>query len=355
MLDLTDRHCRAFFRLFSSNVRLYTEMVVVGSIIHGSRERFLGFDPCEHPVALQLGGRDPGKLGFCAHLAEQWGYDEVNLNIGCPSDRVKGAQFGACLMAEPQLVADCIERMVNSVAIPVTVKTRIGIDHCDSYEHLVSFVNAVSNAGCRHFIIHARKAWLKGLSPKQNRNLPPLHYDRVYRLKKDFPSVRFTINGGITGIDQIKTHLSKVDGVMAGREAYQNPWIIKEIDDYFFASNNLPGSKPGSSRSVQAHSRLDIVQAYLPYIEKQLSKGVYLGRMTRHMLGLFHAQPGAKRWRRYLSEQGAKKNAGIEVIHAALKLVDADADVNAVRTDCRSLHAHSLAMPMQAHLLRAVS
>ncbi len=324
MLDRTDRHCRAFFRLFSRHVRLYTEMVVVGSIMHGDRERFLRFDPCEHPVALQLGGCDPEALSFCAQLAEQWGYDEVNLNIGCPSDRVKSAQFGACLMAQPQLVADCIERMVSRVAIPVTVKTRIGIDHRDSYEHLASFINTVSDAGCRHFIIHARKAWLKGLSPKQNRNLPPLRYDRVYRLKQDFPSVQFTLNGGITSVDQIEHHLSRVDGVMAGREAYQNPWIIKEIDDYFFACD-----ESSSGRLAPVQSRRDIVHAYLPYVEKQLSKGVYLGRMTRHMLGLFHAQPGAKRWRRYLSEHGAKKNAGIEVIHEALKWVDADANANA--------------------------
>lgn len=337
MLALTDRHCRAFFRLFSSNARLYTEMVVASSIIHGNRERFLGFDSSEHPLTLQLGGRDPDALGFCAHLAEQWGYDEVNLNIGCPSGRVKNGQFGACLMAEPQLVADCVERMLDRVAIPVTVKTRIGIDHCDSYEYLSSFVDSVANAGCRHFIIHARKAWLKGLNPKQNRNLPPLHYERVYRLKKDFPSVQFTLNGGITDIQQIENHLAKVDGVMAGREAYQNPWIIKEIDDYLFANGFS-----GAYRSAPAHTRRDIVQAYLPYVEKQLSQGVYLSRMTRHMLGLFHAQAGAKVWRRYLSEQGVKKNAGIEVIQQALKLVDEYDNVNSLRADYQAQHSHDL-------------
>ncbi len=317
MLDLTDRHCRAFFRLFSSHVRLYTEMVVTGSIIYGDRERFLDFEACEHPLALQLGGCDPEKLSFCTQLAEQWGYDEVNLNIGCPSDRVKNAQFGACLMAKPQLVADCVERMTNRVAIAVTVKTRIGIDNQDSYEQLASFVNAVARVGCRHFIVHARKAWLQGLSPKENRTLPPLHYDRVYRLKADFPDIHFSLNGGITDIAQMETHLSKVDGVMIGREAYQNPWIIKQLDDYFF-----PARKQPSYHCARAPSRRDIVEAYFPYVEKQLRKGIALRQMTRHMLGLFHAQPGAKSWRRYLSEQSAQKNAGIEVIDAALKLTD---------------------------------
>ncbi len=313
MLDLTDRHCRAFFRLFSNNVRLYTEMVVTNSIIHGDRERFLGFADCEHPLALQLGGCVPEKLGFCAQLAQAQGYDEINLNIGCPSDRVKSAQFGACLMAKPQLVADCIARMVDSVTIPVTVKTRIGIDHQDSYEQLASFIDSVSNAGCQHFIVHARKAWLKGLSPKENRTLPPLQYNRVYRLKADFPDIQFTLNGGITCITQIERHLSKVDGVMIGREAYQNPWFIKQIDQHF------------SPDSIQnSHSRKDIVMAYLPYVEKQLHQGVYLRHMTRHMLGLFYAQPGAKIWRRYLSEWGVKKNAGIEVIDNALNLIDAE-------------------------------
>lgn len=321
-------------------------MVVVGSIIHGDRERFLGFNPCEHPVALQLGGADPEKLSFCAQLAEEWGYDEVNLNIGCPSDRVKNAQFGACLMAKPQLVADCVDRMINHVAIPVTVKTRIGIDDCDSYEHLFSFIDMISNAGCRHFIVHARKAWLKGLSPKENRNLPPLLYDRVYRLKKDFPNIQFTLNGGVTGIEQIENHLSKVDSVMVGREAYHNPWIIKEIDDYFFADNNSL-DVADSDCSAQVDSRRDIVQAYLPYVEKQLSKGAQLSHMTRHMLGLFHAQPGAKGWRRYLSENAVKKNAGIEVIHAALKLTDADANVDVV--------SMPISAPMSAHLPRVAS
>jgi tRNA-dihydrouridine synthase A len=319
MLDLTDRHCRAFFRLFSGNIRLYTEMIVVGSIIHGDRDRFLGFDTSEHPVALQLGGCDPGKLGICAQLAEERGYDEVNLNIGCPSDRVKSARFGACLMARPQLVADCVSEMIRSVAIPVTVKTRIGIDDQDSYEYLAEFIETVSAAGCKHFIVHARKAWLTGLSPKENRTVPPLHYDRVYKLKEDFPGVAFTLNGGITSIEQIETHLPKVDGVMIGREAYRNPWILKQMDDHFFKNDN--SELPGENKIITRH---EIVEAYLPYIEKQLSQGVYLRHMTRHMLGLFQGQGGAKGWRRHLSEYGPRKNAGIEVIQEALKFVDPD-------------------------------
>ncbi len=328
MLDLTDRHCRTFFRLFSGSIRLYTEMVVAGSIIHGDQERFLGFDSCEHPVALQLGGCDPKKLGLCSRLAEDRGYDEINLNIGCPSDRVKSAQFGACLMARPWLVAECVAEMVNSVTVPVTVKTRIGIDDQDSYEYLANFVDTVSRAGCSHFIVHARKAWLTGLSPKENRTVPPLRYDRVYRLKEDFPDLRFTLNGGVSTIDQVENHLSKVDGVMLGREAYKNPWILKEIDDHYFSGNGQ-----GSRCSLRINSRLDIVEAYLPYIEKQLTRGVYLHHMTRHMLGLFHARGGAKGWRQYLSEHATRKNAGIEVIYEALKyIVCKEAPRNTVRS-----------------------
>ena len=319
MLDLTDRHCRAFFRLFSGNIRLYTEMVVVGSIIHGDRDRFLGFDSSEHPVALQLGGCDPGKLGFCSRLAEERGYNEVNLNIGCPSDRVKSAQFGACLMARPWLVADCVGEMISCVSIPVTVKTRIGIDDQDSYEHLAKFIETVSQAGCKQFIVHARKAWLTGLSPKENRTVPPLHYNRVYKLKVDFPDIAFTLNGGITSIGQVENHLPKVDGVMIGREAYQNPWILKQMDEHFFKNEDpaLPGVRTFNTRR-------EIVDAYLPYVERQLSHGVYLRHMTRHILGLFHGQGGAKGWRRHLSEYGPRRNAGIEVIQEALKFVDTD-------------------------------
>lgn len=315
MLDLTDRHCRAFLRQLSTEFRLYTEMKVVESILHGDRERFLEFDPSEHPVALQLGGSNPEKLTFCATLAEQWGYDEVNLNVGCPSDRVKNAKFGACLMAEPQLVSDCIKSMLDSVSIPVTVKTRIGIDDLDQYSDLVEFVGKVRESGCENFIIHARKAWLKGLSPKENRTIPPLHYDRVYKLKEDYPELNIVINGGISTIDEIQKHLTFVDGVMMGREAYQKPWLIKEIDQHFFA-DTVPEIK----------TRIDAVNAYLPYVEQQLSKGIYLHHMTRHMLGLFHGQTGAKGWRRYLSEHGSKKTARIEVIQHALKFVQDNAE-----------------------------
>ena len=318
MLDMTDRHCRAFLRLFSPNFKLYTEMVVVGSIIHGDRQRFLGFNETEHPVALQLGGSDPKKLAMCSELAEQWGYDEINLNVGCPSDRVKNAQFGACLMASPDLVSDCVKSMIDCVSIPVSVKTRIGIDDMDSYEHLTHFIQIVEKSGCRDFIIHARKAWLKGLSPKENRTIPPLHYETVYNLKRDFPELNITINGGISEIDEIAIHLEHCDGIMMGREIYQNPWKLKEIDEHFFPDENI-------TQLTKAKTRSDYVHAYLPYIESQLSKGIYLRHMTRHMLGLFHGQPGAKSWRRYLSTYGPRKGAGLEVIHEALKFVDDNA------------------------------
>ena len=320
MLDLTDRHCRALLRLFSPRFRLYTEMIVAGAIIHGDRGRFLDFDNTEHPLALQLGGSVPEKLAKCAVLAQEHGYDEVNLNIGCPSDRVKNASFGACLMANPQLVADCVRAMQDAVSIPVTVKTRLGIDDLDSYQYLADFIETVSGGGCNQFLVHARKAWLKGLSPKQNRMVPPLHYDRVYRLKQDFPHLEIVVNGGITTIDEIESHLAHVDGIMIGREAYQNPWILRQVDNHFFGPRPQPGSTPSPESCPE--SRVDIVRAYLPYIERQLGNGIYLRHMTRHMLGIFHGQGGAKSWRRYLSEQGPKKSAGIEVIEKALQFVD---------------------------------
>ena len=325
MLDMTDRHCRAFLRLFSRNFRLYTEMKVVGSIIYGDRERFLGFDNAEHPLALQLGGCEPEELAFCSSLAEQWGYDEVNLNIGCPSNRVQNAQFGACLMAKPELVARCVEAMVSAVSIPVSVKTRIGIDDMDGYPHLSDFIGRVAAGGCRTFIVHARKAWLKGLSPKENRTIPPLDYTVVYRLKAEFPELNIIVNGGICNAGQIETHLRYTDGIMMGREAYRNPWILREIDQFFF------GRQIGA---VSTHDdpllRGDYVRAFLPYIENQLAKGVYLRHMTRHILGLYHGQPGAKSWRRYLSTYGPTKNAGIEVVQQALKLVEDSVEIDPV-------------------------
>ncbi len=320
MMDLTDRHCRAFLRLFSRHIRLYTEMRVTGSILFGDREGFLKYDEIEHPVILQLGGSDPEQLGKCAQFAEQWGYDEVNMNVGCPSDRVKNASFGACLMANPTLVADCVASMVDAVNISVTVKTRIGIDDMDSYEELVAFVDLVSKAGCQHFIVHARKAWLQGLSPKENRTIPPLHYDRVYKLKQDFPHLMFTINGGITDLDQAQTHLELLEGVMIGREAYFNPWVLHDIDSRVF------GEPVDGLDSSPIQTRFDIVEAFLPYVESQLSQDIYLRHMTRHILGLFHGQPGAKRWRRYLSEHGPKHGAGLEVIEKALSFVSQEAE-----------------------------
>ncbi|MGI9317683.1 MAG: tRNA dihydrouridine(20/20a) synthase DusA [bacterium] len=314
MLDVTDRHCRAFLRLFSKRTRLYTEMVVSGSIIYGDRDRFLGFDQSEHPLAIQLGGSDPAQLSLCARLAQERGYDEINLNVGCPSDRVKNGMFGACLMAQPELVAECVGEMIQSVDVPVTVKNRIGIDDMDSYEALQRFVQLNAEAGCGHFIIHARKAWLKGLSPKQNREVPPLQYETVYRLKRDFPELRITLNGGVTSLEQTEVHQRQVDGVMMGRQAYHDPWLLAEVDERLF--NDLTEDRPSS--------RVQIVEQYLTYIEDQLSKGVFLRHMTRHMLQLFHGQPGAKSWRRYLSEYGSRKNAGIEVIEKALELVAPD-------------------------------
>ena len=312
MMELTDRHCRAFMRLMTRRAVLYTEMVVAGSIIFGDRDRFLEFHPDEHPVALQLGGSDPDQLGECSRIAEGYGYDEINLNVGCPSDRVKNGQFGACLMAKPDLVAACVTAMRENTTLPVTVKTRLGIDNQDSYEELCHFIETVRAGGCDHFIVHARKAWLKGLSPKQNRSIPPLMYDRVYRLKQDYPDLTIVINGGVTSLDSAKQHLNLVDGVMMGREAYQNPWLLTQVDQEIF----------GEAPPV-ALSREQVVAQFMEYIEEQLSKGVYLRHMTRHMLQLFHGQPGAKSWRRYLSEQGPRKGAGLEVIEHALKFVTA--------------------------------
>lgn len=311
MLDVTDRHCRALFRMLSQRARLYTEMVVANSILYGDRDRFLGFGEQEHPVALQLGGNDPVKLAECAALAEQRGYDEVNLNIGCPSDRVKNGVFGACLMAQPDRVADCVSAMISAVTIPVSVKTRLGIDDRDSYEELCEFVHAVADGGCQHFIVHARKAWLKGLSPKQNREVPPLHYDRVYRLKADFPDLIIEINGGIESLEQCQNHLKHCDGVMLGRAVYDDPWMLTQVDSDLF----------DMTQSI-TWTRVSLVSEYMNYIEQQLSKGVYLRHMTRHMLQLFHGQPGAKAWRRYLSEHGPRKGAGLEVVERALLLVD---------------------------------
>ncbi|HIA08764.1 MAG TPA: tRNA dihydrouridine(20/20a) synthase DusA [Chromatiaceae bacterium] len=306
MLDCTDRHDRFFLRLLSSQVRLYTEMVTTGALIHGDRLRFLGFDSSEHPLALQLGGSDRHAMATCAKLAEEAGFDEVNINVGCPSDRVQSGQFGACLMAEPQRVADCVEQMTASVSIPITVKHRIGIDDLDSYEHLSDFVATIASAGCKTFIVHARKAWLKGLSPKQNREVPPLQYARVRQLTADYPELAFVVNGGIENQRDVQQHLRDFDGVMVGREAYHNPYSLADVDQTVF----------GSSAAIA--TREAVVDAYLPYIQQHMKRGVPLAHMARHMIGLYKGEPGAKQWRRAMSEHTREPGVGIEVIEKAL-------------------------------------
>ncbi|WP_165312406.1 tRNA dihydrouridine(20/20a) synthase DusA [Vibrio ziniensis] len=306
MLDWTDRHCRYFHRLMTSQTLLYTEMVTTGAIIHGKGD-FLAYNQEEHPLALQLGGSNPVDLAHCAKLAQERGYDEINLNVGCPSDRVQNGRFGACLMAEPQLVADCVAAMKDVVDVPVTVKTRIGIDDLDSYEFLTDFITIVSEkGGCEHFTIHARKAWLSGLSPKENREIPPLDYNRAYQIKRDFAHLNIAINGGVKSLEEAKQHLAHLDGVMIGREAYQSPYILAEVDQQIFGLDT-----PVKKRS-------EVIFEMFPYIEQQLSQGAYLGHITRHMLGMFQNMPGARQWRRYISENAHKQGAGIEVVEAAL-------------------------------------
>lgn len=307
MMDYTDRHFRYFLRLISRRVLLYSEMVTTDALIHGNQSRFLEFDPMEKPLAFQVGGNDPKQLGICAKMAEDYGYDEVNLNVGCPSDRVQNGRFGACLMAEPELVAQCIEEINRNVSCPVTVKTRIGIDRRDSYQELYNFVATVSEAGCKVFIIHARTAWLKGLSPKENRQVPPLQYDRVFQIKRDFPDLTVVINGGISNLDQAEHHLLQVDGVMIGREAYRNPYFLSPVDSWFFDDDH------------PILSRHKVLQAYLPYIHQQLQLGVKLQQMTRHILGLFHSVHGARRWRQSLSGNICKRDASIDTLVNAAK------------------------------------
>ncbi|QLE87913.1 tRNA dihydrouridine(20/20a) synthase DusA [Shewanella sp. Scap07] len=304
MLDWTDKHYRYFARLMSSQLLLYTEMVTTGAIIHGKGD-YLAYNEEEHPLALQLGGSNPADLATCAKLAAERGYDEVNLNVGCPSDRVQNGRFGACLMAEPALVAECVAAMRDVVDIPVTVKTRIGIDEQDSYEFLTEFVDTVEQAGCEVFIIHARKAWLNGLSPKENREIPPLDYPRVYQLKQDFPQLNISINGGVKTLAECQTHLQHLDGVMVGREAYQNPYLLAEVD------SQLCGL------TTPVLSRDDVLQNMIPYIEKHLASGGKLNHITRHMTGLYQGQPGSRAWRRYLSENGHGTEPGIDVVHKA--------------------------------------
>lgn len=303
MMDWTDRHDRYFLRLFNPHVRLYTEMVTTGALLHGNAARFLRYDPSEHPLALQLGGSDPAALAACARLAQDWGYDEVNLNVGCPSDRVQQGKIGACLMAEPALVAECVAAMQAAVRIPVTVKHRIGIDHLDDYAHLRTFVATVAATGCRTFIVHARIALLNGLSPKENREIPPLRYEDVYRLKQEFPQLEIHLNGGVKSVAEIERHWRHTDGVMIGREAYHNPWILAQALP-LFGERVLPG-------------RDDILARYMDFMARELAEGVPLAQMTRHILGLYQGLPGARRWRQHISEHAHRRGAGLEVVREA--------------------------------------
>lgn len=309
MMDWTDRHARYFLRLISKRTLLYTEMVTTGAVLNGDREKLLGFNPEENPIALQLGGCDPQALSECARIGEDYGYDEINLNVGCPSDRVQSGKIGACLMAEPNLVADCVTAMKQVTKLPVTVKHRIGIDDQDSYQELSSFVSQVAESGCDGFIVHARKAILSGLSPKQNREIPPLNYEFVYQLKQDFPTLSIAINGGIKSLSEASQHLNQVDSVMIGREAYNNPFILADADQFIF------------SEQPQPLSRHQVVEAMYPYVERHLSDGGKLQHITRHMLGLFHAQPNGKLWRRHLSEKVTQPNATIDILKQALSIV----------------------------------
>jgi len=289
MMDWTDKHCRYFYRLISKNVQLYTEMITTKAILRGDKNRLLDFNAIENPLVLQLGGSDPKEMAACALIAQDWGYDEVNINVGCPSDRVLSGSFGACLMKEPNLVAQCVESMTDKCEIPVTVKHRIGIDDMESYDELSDFVFQISNKGCQHFIVHARKAWLKGLSPKENRTIPPLNYSWVYQLKKDFPPLKITINGGIESCEDVKKHLELVDGVMMGRSIYHNPFLLREIDKTIFDENN------------SLIDREQILKKYMTYIEKQSQNGAPIRSMTRHILGIYHGEANAKLFRRLLS------------------------------------------------------
>jgi len=307
MLEWTDRHCRYFHRLLSQHTLLYTEMVTTGALLHGNGERFLKFNAQEQPVAFQLGGSNPTDLAVCAKMVEDYGYDEINLNVGCPSDRVQNGRFGACLMREPAVVADCVAAMQHVVKIPVTVKSRIGVDERDSYPELVEFIEKVAEAGCQTFILHARKAWLSGLSPKENREIPPLRYDIVQTIKQDFPALEIIINGGITSLASVEEQLKHVDGVMVGREAYHNPFILAEVDQRLFF-------QPSSLKS-----RADIVFELIPYVQAELKQGTRLNSISRHILGLFHGEKGARSWRRHLSENATQSVADEQLLLQALK------------------------------------
>ncbi len=309
MLDWTDKHCRYFLRQISKHAVLYTEMVTTGAVIFGKGD-YLAFNEEEHPVALQLGGSDPKDMSHCAVLAQQRGYDEVNINVGCPSDRVQNGAFGACLMAQPETVAACVKAMQAEVDIPVTVKSRIGIDDMDEYEDLTRFIEMVAEGGCDTFIVHARKAWLKGLSPKENRDIPPLIYDRVYHLKEQFPDLHISINGGVKTYEDIDLHLNHIDGVMIGREVYSNPYILAEVDRRYYQDPH------------SVLTRHQVVEAMIPYAVRQIEQGARIWHIARHMLGLFQGQPGARIWRRYLSQNGTRAGVGVELLEEALEALD---------------------------------
>lgn len=308
MMDWTDRNCRAFHRVLTRRALLYTEMITSGAVLHGDRERLLGYDPSEHPVALQLGGSEPADLAACARIAQDLGYDEINLNVGCPSDRVQSGRFGACLMREPELVADCMAAMKAVVATPVTIKCRIGVDDQDPEEALFRLVDLSAQAGVTTFVVHARKAWLQGLSPKENRDVPPLDYPLVYRLKRERPDLTIVLNGGVASLEAAADHLEHVDGVMLGRAAYHEPGILGSVDRLIF----------GEGETVDP---FEAVERYRPYMVGRLAAGCHLAGMTRHMLGLFHGRPGARSWRRILTVEGSKAGAGLEVVDAALAAV----------------------------------
>lgn len=305
MLDCTDRHFRYLMRLISRRPLLYTEMYTVNEVLKNKTANILELNPIEHPIAVQFGGSDPQSLSQCTELALRAGYDEVNLNVGCPSGRVLAGGMGACLMLQPELVANCVVAMQNVGGVPVSVKCRLGVDHHDSYEQLSNFIHIVASAGCQKFIIHARKAWLSGLSPKQNRSIPPLNYDWVYQIKNDFPKLTIILNGGVTSVDEIAKHLFKTDGVMIGRAIYNNPFLLAGIDQYLYQENSIPSER-------------EVALKYLDYVENELLKGARLHSMTRHLLGLFHNKPRACYWRKYLSCHSSKKGVGTEVIKAAL-------------------------------------
>lgn len=318
MMDWTDRHCRVLHRMLTGRALLYTEMLTTGAVLHGDRGRLLGFDPVEHPVALQLGGSEPEELAAAARLGEAEGYDEINLNVGCPSDRVQSGRFGACLMREPELVAECMAAIAGAVSVPATVKCRIGVDDQEPEESLFRLVDLCAGAGVRQFVVHARKAWLQGLSPKENRDIPPLDYPLVWRLKRERPDLTIVINGGVGSLDEVEAHLKHVDGVMLGRAAYHTPSILGEVDARVFGEGEVA-------------SPFEAVARYRAYVARELERGTHLAAMTRHMLGLFHGAPGARTWRRILTVEGVKAGAGLEVIDRALTAVSGLQEERAAR------------------------